>query len=159
VTREQLIVLGFIAVAFVLGWVARALTGDRAERGPAETDARNGDSPAPAASWSNGTAPVGAAEPGISEAVSDALRSELANRGMLDAVSPDRSALTDLELDLADWGFTYGVAWARASERASGGPGDKVAREALSAAEDVFRDYTDGADWTEPVSERLPDQT
>ena len=159
VTREQLIVLGFIAVAFVLGWAARALTGDREERGPAEAGASNGDAPAPAASWSNGTAPIGGAEPGLAQEVSDALRSDLANRRMLDAVSPDRNALTDLELDLADWGFTYGVAWARASERASGGPGDKVAREALSAAEDVFRDYTDGTDWTEPVAARLPDES
>ena len=155
-TREQLIVLGFIAAAFVVGWATRALTGDREQPRTAEAGARNGGS---AATWSNGKTPGGRAEPGLAKEVSDALRSDLANRRMLDAVSRDRSALTDLELDLADWGFTYGVAWARASERASGGPGDKVARDALSAAEDVFRDYTDGADWTEPVSERLPDQT
>jgi hypothetical protein len=159
VTREQLIVLGFIAAAFVVGWATRALTGDREQPRPAEGGARNGGSPGPAATWSNGMAPGGRSEPGLAKEVSDALRSDLANRRMLDAVSPDRSALTDLELDLADWGFTYGVAWARASERASGGRGDKVARDALSAAEDVFRDYTDGADWTEAVSERLPDQT
>jgi hypothetical protein len=159
VTREQLIVLGFIAAAFVVGWATRALTGDRAEPRSAETGARDGGSSVPAATQSNGMAPGGGAEPGLAKEVSDALRSDLANRRMLDAVSPDRSALTDLELDLADWGFTYGVAWARASERASGGPGDKVARDALSAAEDVFRDYTDGADWTEAVSERLPDKT
>ena len=60
---------------------------------------------------------------------------------------------------MADWGFTYGVAWARASERADGGPGDHVAREALSAAKDVFGDYTQGSDWTEPVAERLSQGT
>jgi hypothetical protein len=157
VTREQLIVLGFIAAAFALGWAARALTGDREQRVPDEAAARNGDSAAPAGSWSNGAAPAGGPEPALAGEVSEALRSDLANRRMLDAVSPDRTALTDLELDLADWGFTYGVAWARASERADSGPGDQVARDALSAAEDVFRDYTDGADWTEPVAARLPD--
>jgi hypothetical protein len=54
-----------------------------------------------------------------------------------------------LELDLADWGFTYGVAWARARERAPRGPDDIVAQQALDAAERVFRAYTDGDDWTE----------
>jgi hypothetical protein len=157
VTREQLIVLGFIAAAFVLGWAARALTGDR-ERTPADARARNGDSPAPPASLSNGEVAAGA-DAGLATEVSEALRSDLANRRMIDAVSPDRSALTDLELDLTDWGFAYGVAWARASARASGGPGDQVAREALSAAADVFREYTDGADWTGQVAERLPDDS
>jgi hypothetical protein len=58
------------------------------------------------------------------------------------------ASLSELELDLADWGFTYGVAWARARERASGGPDDDVAQQALDAAEQVFRAYTDGDDWT-----------
>ena len=53
-TREQLIVLGFIAAAFVVGWATRALTGDREEPRPAEAGARNGGSSAPAATWSNG---------------------------------------------------------------------------------------------------------
>ena len=150
-TREQIIVLGFIVAAFVAGWLVRALTG---ERDPDPTVSsrlaamleEHSDERAPARS--------------LSDEVSDALRSDAANDAMLGAVTGNRdAALTALELDLADWGFTYGVAWARASERASGGPGDKVARDALSAAEDVFQDYTDGADWTEPVSERLPDQT
>ena len=73
-----------------------------------------------------------------------------ANEGMLSVVRAERDAsLSELELDLADWGFTYGVAWARARERAPGGPDDAVAQEALDAAEQVFRAYTDGDDWTQ----------
>ena len=64
---------------------------------------------------------------------------------MLSVVRADQdAALSELELDLADWGFTYGVAWARAREREPTGPDDAVAAEALEAAERVFREYTAG---------------
>jgi hypothetical protein len=87
--------------------------------------------------------------------VSDALRSDTANRAMRAGISRDRGAdLTDLELDLTDWGFTYGVAWAAAREREAGAPDDVVAREALGVAETVFHAYTDGADWTERLDDR-----
>ena len=79
-----------------------------------------------------------------------ALRSDTANDGMLSVVRADQdAALSELELDLADWGFTYGVAWARAREREPAGPDDAVAAEALEAAERVFRAYTAGDDWTQ----------
>jgi len=91
----------------------------------------------------------------LAQEVRNALESDAANTSMLDVVSPDRGELTDLELDLTDWGFTYGVAWARARERRAGEIGDAGAQEALSAAEDVFRDYTRGAGWTQDVEERL----
>ena len=71
---------------------------------------------------------------------------------MLGAVTGNRdAALTALELDLADWGFTYGVAWARARERAPGEADEAIAREGLDAAETVFRAYTGEADWTQRV--------
>ena len=75
-------------------------------------------------------------------------RSDAANEGMFSVVRAKRAAsLSELELDLADWGFAYGVAWARARERASGAPDDDVAQQALDAAEQVFRAYADGDDW------------
>jgi hypothetical protein len=158
-TKEQLIVLGFIAAAFVVGWITRALTGDR-DRGQPSVAQTDGHEPQLGPhSWTNGPASSDAADRDLREDVSDALRSDTANQRMLEAVSPDRQALTDLELDLADWGFTYGVAWARANERADGGPGDHVAREALSAAKGVFSDYTRDSDWTQPVAERLSRET
>jgi O-methyltransferase involved in polyketide biosynthesis len=58
------------------------------------------------------------------------------------------SLLTERELDLTDWGFAYGVAWARARERDPSLPEDEIAREALRTAEAVFREYTAGtAEW------------
>jgi hypothetical protein len=86
----------------------------------------------------------------LTEEVGQALRSDAANEEMLSVMRADGDpSLSELELDLADWGFTYGVAWARARERAPGGPDEAVAREALDAAEKVFRAYTAGDDWTE----------
>ena len=91
----------------------------------------------------------------LADEVGQALRSDAANEGMLSVVRAEREAsLSELELDLADWGFTYGVAWARARERAPGGPDDDVAQQALDAAEQVFRAYTDGDDWTQRAVEK-----
>jgi hypothetical protein len=64
---------------------------------------------------------------------------------MLSAVRDDhQTTLSDRELDLTDWGFAYGVAWTRARERDPSLPEEAIAREALQAAEAVFRDYTAG---------------
>ena len=49
--------------------------------------------------------------------------------------------MSDLELDLADWGFTYGVAWAAARAQDPHESDDAVAERALAAAEQVFRLY------------------
>jgi hypothetical protein len=144
VTREQLIVLGFIAAAFVVGWVTRALTGERDRR-------------AKLAPASEAAAPAGSGEPrdgALLEEVTDALRNDAANASMLEAVSADREGLSEVELDLTDWGFTYGVAWARARERDPSGAESAIAHEALSAAGVVFRDYTRGSDWRKPIEER-----
>jgi hypothetical protein len=177
VTKEQLIVLGFIATAFVVGWAARALTGERRPPRAGAPPAGEGDERTAAvdesrrrledaidaheqavalASDGPERAPAGGAP--LAEEVAKALESDSANELMLGAVSADRGALTDLELDLADWGFTYGVAWALARERRTGEGRDAVAREALSAAEPIFREYAGGADWTRPLDERVAPQ-
>jgi hypothetical protein len=139
-TTEQIIVIGFIAAAFLAGWIASLATRRRAR-------AAEDPSPPP-----HTVEPVtGPAQtPPLAEEVGQALRSDTANDGMLSVVRADQdAALSELELDLADWGFTYGVAWARARERAPAGPDDAVAAEALEAAERVFRAYTAGDDWTQ----------
>jgi hypothetical protein len=124
-TKEQMIVFGFVAAAFLAGWIASFVTRRRGR-------AARPDEVAP-----------------LADEVGQALRSDAANEGMLSVVRAERDAsLSELELDLADWGFTYGVAWARARERASGRPDDDVAQQALDAAEQVFRAYTHGDDWT-----------
>ena len=140
-TREQMIVFGFVAAAFLAGWIASFVTRRRA-------GSREDLLPQVPA-----VEPITAARPDevapLTAEVGQALRSDAANEGMLSVVRAEREAsLSELELDLADWGFTYGVAWARAREQAPDGPDDDVAQQALDAAEQVFRAYTDGDDWT-----------
>ena len=136
-----MIVFGFVAAAFFAGWIASFVTRRPRSREDVPTvepiTAARRDEVAP-----------------LADEVGQALRSDAANEGMLSVVRAEREAsLSELELDLADWGFTYGVAWARARERAPGGPDDDVAQQALDAAEQVFRAYTDGNDWTQRAVE------
>ena len=141
-----MIVFGFVAAAFLAGWIASFVTRRRA---------RSREDLPPQVPT---VEPITAARPDevapLADEVGQALRSDAANEGMLSVVRAEREAsLSELELDLADWGFTYGVAWARARERAPGGPDDDVAQQALDAAEQVFRAYTDGDDWTQRAVE------
>ena len=147
-TNEQIIVIGFIVAAFLAGWIASLVVRRRARA----TDVP----PPPRHTVEAVTAP--AQIPPLAEEVGQALRSDTANDGMLSVVRADQdAALSELELDLADWGFTYGVAWARAREREPGGPDDAVAAEALEAAERVFRAYTAGDDWTQRAAQDRSD--
>ena len=117
---------GFVAAAFLAGWIASFVISRRA---------RTREQVRP--------------EVPIADEVGQALRSDAANEGMLSVVRAEREAsLSELELDLADWGFTYGVAYARARDLAPGGAEDDIAQQALEAAEQVFRAYVDGDDWT-----------
>jgi hypothetical protein len=185
-TREQTIVLGFLAAAFVAGWVVHALTGRRDGR-PAEP----AGAPAPpddarlrraieasrqqldvavrsyltAIAASLGDGEPARPEPGdlpteaaateagdLADDVSAALSDDEANRSMLSAVGADSGTrLSERELDLADWGFAYGVAWARAREREPAEGREAVAQAALRAADPVFRAYAAEADW-DPAS-------
>ena len=149
-TKEQLIVVGFIAAAFLAGWLASILA-RRRDRGT------TAQAPLPAHRLEPVSAPARAQTSPLAEEVGDALRSDAANEGMLSVVRADREGLTEMELDLADWGFTYGVAWARARERTPSEPDDAVAAEALQAAQRVFRAYTDGDDWSQRADRPLPD--
>jgi hypothetical protein len=148
VTKEQLIVIGFIAAAFLAGWLA-SLVARRRERGvPTAPLAEHVPEPAAAAGRPE-AAP-------LAQEVGEALGSDAANEGMLSVVRADRDGLTEMELDLADWGFTYGVAWARARERTPSEPDDAVAAEALEAAQRVFHAYTDGDDWSQRAEQGAP---
>jgi hypothetical protein len=85
----------------------------------------------------------------LAEEVSAALQDDVANECMLSATDGEKGAgLSERELDLTDWGFAFGVAWARARERDPHEAGEAVAREALEVAEDVFRAYAAEADWS-----------
>jgi hypothetical protein len=233
VTKEQLIILGFVAAAFVAGWVVHAVTGrgdgDREQTDASEVERRLGElqgakyeideaidsyhdrfvalvrgeaagAAEPSPQWrhadaaeadgeaeapvrmgphaaeadrdageqAEGEPPAAPIEPrpepltsGARKAKSfgpqpnlrplaDEVRAELdrdaANESMLSVLrDADRRRIGELDLDLTDWGFTYGVAWRRARERWPKGDEDQIAREALEAATIVFEEYTDGS--------------
>jgi hypothetical protein len=173
VTTEQLIIIGFLAAAFVFGWIARALIARR------DRDQPDGPMPAPerderleraidatreeldraiyshvtsvALSLNSQNVSPDGGEPvagELAEEVTAALQDDVANECMLSGMQGENGAgLSERELDLTDWGFAYGVAWARARERDPQEAGEAVAREALEVAEDVFRAYAAEADW------------
>jgi hypothetical protein len=166
VTTEQTIVLGVLAAAFVAGWGVRALIARadrRAARPELEAPAERSD---PALEQSrraleqaivdfvtrlttSGGAPTPAPRPGaLVDEVSAALTDDTANESMIEGVNGN--GLTERELDLTDWGFAYGVAWARVRERRPADPAEAVARDARRAAESVFREYAAEASWAPP---------
>jgi hypothetical protein len=151
VTREQLIVLAFIAGAYVAGWATAALLGAltrrRARSVPME-QMRPDEMP-----------PDEPAGP-LAEEVADALEDDAANASMLSVFRSGPAAeLSELEMDLADWGFTYGVAWARARKREPGESRDAVAAEALRTADEVFRAYTGGTELAQTAHSPSPRTT
>jgi hypothetical protein len=177
-TEEQIIVLGFLVAAFVAGWLARTLIARRDRRDTAglgsavtvsEEDLRQAvevtrleldraiRSHVGAVALSvraREGAPPEPLEPNeadpLAEEVSAALQDDAANETMLSVMDGGRGrTLSERELDLTDWGFAYGVAWARARARVPGEPRELVAREALRVADSVFRDYAAEAHWAE----------
>jgi hypothetical protein len=87
-----------------------------------------------------------------------ALSDDAAHREMWSALpgGPEEvpALLTELESDLNDWGFAYGVAWAVAKARYPHEPDRVVAERALGAARTVFGEYCAGADWPERLTDR-----
>ena len=153
-TTEQIIVIGFIVAAFLAGWIGSLVTRRRGRAAEAGEEPLSRHTVEGVTGTARAEIPAQPQTPPLAEEVGEALRSDAANDGMLSVVRADQdAALSELELDLADWGFTYGVAWARAREREPAGPDDAVAAEALEAAERVFRAYTAGDDWTQRTVE------
>jgi hypothetical protein len=177
-TEEQIIVLGFLAAAFVAGWLARTLIARRdrpdaagpgsavavseedlrqaveATRRELDRAVRSHVAAVALSVRAREGAPPELPEPPepdpLAEEVSAALQDDAANETMLSVMDVGRDqALSERELDLTDWGFAYGVAWARARERVPSGPQETVAREALRVADSVFRAYAADARWAE----------
>jgi membrane protein len=94
----------------------------------------------------------------LAHAVATALRDDTAHRHMWSILPGGAreapALLSDLECDLNDWGFAYGVAWATARARYPLEGEEVVAARAREAAETVFREYCDGDDWSERLAER-----
>jgi hypothetical protein len=87
----------------------------------------------------------------VAAEVSAALQDDAANECMVSALDGHpEAAPSERELDVADWGFAYGVAWARAREQGLAEGEVAIAREALRAAESVFSSYAAESDWRFP---------
>ncbi len=90
--------------------------------------------------------------------VGHALENDVPHDGMLSPIAdPDEATarLSDLELDLADWGFTYGVAWAAARAQDPQEDDDSVAERALGAAREVFRLYCGQEGWDDHIRREI----
>jgi uncharacterized BrkB/YihY/UPF0761 family membrane protein len=101
------------------------------------------------------------ASPAIDElvhVVTRALQDDAAHDNLLSPVDNEEGAprLSALELDLSDWGFTYGVAWAVARAQDTHEPDASVAQRALAAAQEVFHTYCGTADWAERIGRASP---
>ncbi|HZO58998.1 MAG TPA: YihY/virulence factor BrkB family protein [Solirubrobacterales bacterium] len=91
-------------------------------------------------------------------AVGRALQNDVAHDGMLSPIAlaeEETAGMSDLELDLADWGFTYGVAWATARAQAPEESEEQVAERALGAAREVFRMYCGHEGWEQQIRDQL----
>jgi hypothetical protein len=90
--------------------------------------------------------------------VGQALQNDIAHDGMLSPVAvaeEETVRLSDLELDLADWAFTYGVAWAAARAQDAKASDDAIAARALAAAREVFRLYCGHQGWEEEIRRQI----
>ena len=102
--------------------------------------------------------PVHIHDEALVQAVSRALRNDVAHGQMLTPLAADAEEaahMSDLELDLGDWGFTYGVAWAEARAQDPLEPDESVAARALAAARQVFRLYCGEDGWEERVQSEV----
>ena len=90
--------------------------------------------------------------------VGHALQNDVTHDGMLNPIAdPDDATarMSDLELDLADWGFTYGVAWAAARAQDPREDDGSVADRALVAAREVFRLYCGQEGWDDHIRREI----
>ena len=94
----------------------------------------------------------------LEQIVRIALSDDAAHREMWSRLpgGPDGvpALLSEVECDLNDWGFAYGVAWAVAKARYPHEPDGVVAERALGAARAVFGEYCAGQGWPERLTNR-----
>ena len=93
--------------------------------------------------------------------VGTALQNDVAHDGLLSPLAPadETARMSDLELDLADWGFTYGVAWAAARAQDPQESDELVAERAVAAAREVFRLYCGQQGWEDQIRDEINRRT
>ena len=72
---------------------------------------------------------------------SAALRNSNAQGRMMSALGARAGALAEHEIDMMDWGFAYGVAWAVARSQDPGAREEVVSERALQATQAVYEAY------------------
>jgi len=72
---------------------------------------------------------------------SAALRNTAAQGRMMSVLGPRAVGLSEREIDLMDWGFAFGVAWAVARHQDQAATEEVVSRRALHATEAVYEAY------------------
>ena len=72
---------------------------------------------------------------------SAALRNSNAQGRMMSALGARAGGLADHEIDMMDWGFAYGVAWAVARSQDPGAREEVVSERALQATQAVYEAY------------------
>jgi hypothetical protein len=84
---------------------------------------------------------------------SAALRNVTAQGRMMSVLGAQAVGMTDREIDLMDWGFAFGVAWAVARGQDPAAPEEVVSERALHATQAVYEAYRGSRG---PVLARLP---
>ncbi len=72
---------------------------------------------------------------------SAALRNPAAQGRMMSVLGPRASDLSDREVDMMDWGFAFGVAWAVARRQDPAAPEELISLRALDATHAVYQAY------------------
>ena len=94
----------------------------------------------------------------LAQIVAAALQNDAAYDGMLQPIAAgeqEAARLSELELDIGDWGFTYGVAWTVARAEDPQESDESVADRALDAAIQVFHAYCGAQGWEERVRQEV----
>jgi uncharacterized BrkB/YihY/UPF0761 family membrane protein len=74
-------------------------------------------------------------------APSAALRNSTAQGHMMSVLGPRAAGLSDREVEMMDWGFAFGVAWAVAREQDPAAPDELVSLRALDVTQAVYDAY------------------
>jgi hypothetical protein len=74
-------------------------------------------------------------------APSAALRNSTAQGRMMSVLGPRAAVLSDREVDMMDWGFAFGVAWAVARGQDPAAPEELVSLRALDVTQAVYDAY------------------
>ena len=140
-----------------LGLLAGTAARRRLELGASEHEAEAGQAPDDIPSERSTPLMPQTSSTELVHAIGLALRNEPAHDGMLSVIpaapdTPPGGLLSELERDVAAWGFTFGVAWAVARSQDPYERDEVVAEQALAAAHVVFNEYMGDAEWAERIA-------